>query len=159
MSKLQTGHGATMLHQLLSEADTKFMVFSEEVSGCNICFKERSGFEIYDEFWACILFKKKIKLLVISMTFISGFFSQIVFNSQNGSGWTLFLFNTIPMLGKCQFSINWLVTIWKLTDFQCQYSRAKFPPKINRCVKKKSIRKHSNHSCLFQSRRYDKNQW
>ncbi|XP_033627571.1 protein KIAA0100-like isoform X2 [Asterias rubens] len=33
MSRLQTGHGATMLHQLLSEADTKFMVFSEETSG------------------------------------------------------------------------------------------------------------------------------
>ncbi|XP_022101959.1 protein KIAA0100-like isoform X3 [Acanthaster planci] len=33
MSKLQTGHGATMLHQLLSETNTKFIVFSEETSG------------------------------------------------------------------------------------------------------------------------------
>ncbi|XP_071945413.1 bridge-like lipid transfer protein family member 2 [Antedon mediterranea] len=35
MSMLQGGHAANMLHQLLSETATKFMVFSEEISGSN----------------------------------------------------------------------------------------------------------------------------
>nr|XP_054749338.1 bridge-like lipid transfer protein family member 2 isoform X1 [Lytechinus pictus] len=35
MSKMQAGHGASMLQQLLAETSTKFMVFTEETSGSN----------------------------------------------------------------------------------------------------------------------------